>query len=212
LKALGVPSLLQMAAHHATVNMRTIRKRFQACPNSLDVLAVGLANQASEYRRLKKPVTVVKVRDGTYLVDLLANKGSLDKCYIGLVTGSFLTIRKKRKDDGPEGAGEVRDCPLCKVPATQTHFLNICPTNSAPREILSQSLPPKFMATLLQRADYSAFYRNVRNLEVAVSGAINDANPIPAEVYDTLAKTTSALARSFVENALLLFKQDDESN
>jgi len=38
------------------------------------------------------------------------------------------------------------------------------------------------MATLLQRADYSAFYKNVGNLEVTISGAVNDADPIPAGV------------------------------
>jgi len=189
------------------VNTRSIKKRFQACPNSLDVLAVGLANQASEYRRLQRPVAVVKVREGTYLVDLLAGRSFLDKCYIGLVAGNFLTIRTR--DGGPEGTGGIRDCPLCRVPATQAHFLNICPTNSVSRRTLSHSLPPKFTPTLLQGANYSAFYRDVRCLEVTIQGVIDEADPIPAEVYDTLARATSALAKSFVENTLSLFKQDN---
>jgi len=210
LKALGIPSLLQVAAYHVTVNTRAIRKRFQACPNSLDMLAAGLANQASEYRRLQRPIAVVKVRDGMYLVDLLASRSFLDKCYIGLVAGNFLTIRTK--DGGPEGSGGIQDCPLCRVPATQTHFLNVCPTNSVSRETLSHSLPPKFALTLLQGADYSAFYRNVRSLEVTIQGIVDEADPIPAGVYDTLAKATSALARSFVEDTLSLFERGDRKS
>jgi len=196
LRALGIPSLPQMAAYHVTVNTKTIWKRFQACPNSLDMIAAGLADQASEYRRLQRPIAVAKIRKDTCLVDLLASRSFLDKCYIGLVTGNFLTMRSK--GGGPEGAGRVRNCPLCKVPATQTHFLNVCPTNLAPREALSQSLPPNFTSALLQGADYSSFYKNVRNLEVTVSGAMNEneSDLIPTGVYDTLARTTSALVQA----------------
>jgi len=207
LKALGVPSLLQMAAYHVAVNTRAIGRRFRACPDSLDMLAIGLAGQASEYRELRRPTAVVKVREGTYLVDLLADRSYLDKCYVGLVAGNFLTIRAKGGEPG--GAGVIRDCPLCGVPATQTHFLNCCPTNSVSRETLSRSLPPKITSTLLQEADYYTFYRSVRSLEVTVSGAVDEANPIPAGVCDTLAQTASALARSFTENTLSLFKQGD---
>ncbi len=92
---------------------------------------------------------------------------------------------------------------------SQTHFLNVCPTNSISREALSQSLPPKLTSELLSGADYSTFYKNVRNLEVTISGTVNETDPIPARVYDTLAKVTSALARSFVENTLSLFKWGD---
>ena len=87
LKALGIPSLLQMAAYHRAVNTRAVRERFQACPNSLDTLAVRLAGQASEYRKLQRPVAILKVRGSTYLVDLLAERDFLDKCHIGLVGG-----------------------------------------------------------------------------------------------------------------------------
>jgi hypothetical protein len=207
LKALGIPSLLQMAAYHITVNTKTIKKRFQACPGSLDMLAAGLTNQASEYRELQRPTAVVKVEKGTYLVDLLANKSFLDKCYIGLVVGNFLTIRTRGGEAGEIGG--IRNCPLCRVPATQTHFLNVCPTNSISREALSQSLPPKFTSTLLQGADYSAFYKNVRSLEVTISGTVDGVDPIPDKVYDALAKAASTLARSFVEDTLSLFKRDD---
>jgi hypothetical protein len=209
LKALGIPSLSQMAAYHIFVNTGAIRRRFQACPNSLGVLATELANQASEYRGLQKPVAVVKIRDGTYLIDLLASRSFLDKCYIGLVAGSLLTIRRKR-GDGPGRTGEIQGCPICRVLATQTHFLNVCPANSGPRGTLSRSLPPGFTSALLQGADYYSFYENVRGLEVSVSGSIDEDDPIPAGVYDTLAKAASSLARSFVENALLLFKRDGE--
>ncbi len=72
------------------------------------------------------------------------------------------------------------------------------------------SLPPKFTSALLQGADYSAFYKNVRSLEITIPGTVNEADPIPAEICDSLARSTSTLARSFVENALSLFKQDWE--
>jgi len=172
------------------------------------MLAVRLADQATEYRKLRKPIAVVKLRDGAYLVDLLAGRNFLNKCYIGLVAGNFLTIRTK--SGGPGEVGGVRECPLCRVPATQAHFLNVCPTNSASRKALSQSLPSKFTSALLQEADCYAFYRNVRNLEVAVSGVVNMEDPIPEKVYDTLAKAASSLARSFVEDTLSLFKGDDQ--
>jgi hypothetical protein len=80
----------------------------------------------------------------------------------------------------------------------------------ASRESLSQSLPPKFTSALLRGADYSAFYKNIRNLELTIPGTVNEADPIPAEVCSNLAKAASTLARSFVENALSLFKQDCE--
>jgi hypothetical protein len=174
----------------------------------LSTLAVRLADKAAEYRRLRRPTDVVRVGDGKYLVDLLANRNFLDKCYVGLVAGSFLTIRKR---DGEQGkVGEIRDCPLCRVPATQTHFLNICPANALPRETLSQSLPPRFTSALLQGADYSAFYENVRSLEISIVEPTDEGDSIPTEVYVTLARTTSAMAGSFVGNALSLFKQDNE--
>jgi hypothetical protein len=208
LRALGIPSLLQMAAYHVTINTKAIRRRFQTCPDSLSTLAVRLADKAAEYRRLRRPTDVVRVGDGKYLVDLLANRNFLDKCYVGLVAGSFLTIRKR---DGEQGkVGEIRDCPLCRVPATQTHFLNICPANALPRETLSQSLPPRFTSALLQGADYSAFYENVRSLEISIVEPTDEGDSIPTEVYVTLARTTSAMAGSFVGNALSLFKQDNE--
>jgi hypothetical protein len=210
LKALGVPSLLQVAAYHVTINTRRIRERFQACPDSLGTLAAELAGQASEYRKLQRPAAIVRVRGSIYLIDLLANRSFLDKCYIGLVAGNFLTIRTKGgepgKDGGPGKVGEIRECPLCRVPATQTHFLNACPANSVSREALSRSLPPKFTSTLLREADYSSFYRDVRSLEVTISGAVDEADPIPEWVYDTLAKATSTLARSFVEDTLSPFE------
>jgi len=207
LKALGVPSLSQVAAYHITVNTRRIRDRFQACPNSLGTLAADLAGQADEYRRLKKPTAIVRIGDSTFLVDLLANRSFLDKCYIGLVAGNFLTIRTKSGEPGK--MGEIRECPLCKVPATQTHFLNVCPTNSVSRRNLSRSLPPKFTSVLLREADYSSFYRDVRSLEVIVSGAVDKADPIPDGVYCTLAGAASALARSFVEDTLSLFERSE---
>ncbi len=207
LKALGIPSLLQVAAYHVAVNIRRIRERFQACPDSLGALAEGLAGQAAEYRRLRKPTAIVRVKNNTYLVDLLASRSFLDKCYIGLVAGNFLTIRTKGGEPGK--VGEIRKCPLCEVPATQAHFLDVCPTNSVSREALSRSLPPKFMSVLLRGADYSTFYRDVRSLEVTVSGTVDEADPIPDEVYDDLARTTSTLARSFVENTLSLFEQGE---
>jgi hypothetical protein len=207
LKALGIPSLLQVAAYHVAVNTKRIRERFRTCPDSLGALAAVLADQATEYRKLQRPTAIVKVRDGVFLVDLLASRSFLDKCYIGLVTGNFLTIRTKI--GGPGRVGEIRECPLCRVPATQIHFLNVCPTNSVSRNALSQSLPPKFTLTLLQKADYSAFYRDVRSLEVAISGSVSEADPIPNGVYDDLARATSALARSFVEDTLSLFERDE---
>ena len=103
LKALGIPSLLQVAAYHVAVNTRRIRERFQACPNSLGTLAAELADQATEYRKLQRPTAIVRVRDGTYLVDLLASRSFLDKCYIGLVAGNFLTIRTKGGEPGKIG-------------------------------------------------------------------------------------------------------------
>ncbi len=63
------------------------------------MLAVRLAEQESEYRKLQRPTSVVKVR-AVYLVDLLASRSFLDKCYIGLVAGNFLTIRTKGGEPG----------------------------------------------------------------------------------------------------------------
>ena len=123
------------------------------------------------------------------------------------MAGNFLTIRTKSGESGEIGG--IRDYPLCKVPATQTHFLNVCPTNSVSREALSQSLPPKFTLALLQGADCSTFFKNVRSLEVSISGTVDEADPIPAVVYNALAKAASTLAKSFVENTLSLFKQGD---
>jgi hypothetical protein len=208
LRTLGIPSLLQLAAYHVAVNTGTIRRRFQTCPDSLSTLAVELADKASDYRRLRRPTGVVRVGDGKYLFDLLASRSFLDKCYIGLVAGNFLTIRKKSGERGK--AGEIRDCPLCGVQATQAHFLNVCPANTTPRETLSLSLSPRFTSALLQGADYSTFYENVRSLEISALGPTDEGDSIPPEVYDTLAGTTSAMARSFVGNALSLFKQGDE--
>jgi hypothetical protein len=210
LRALGIPSLLQVAANRVDINIRRIRERFRTCPNSLSTLAAGLANQATEYRRLQRPTAIARISDDTYLVDLLANRSFLDKCYIGLVAGNFLTIRAKSGEPGKDGGsgkvGEVRECPLCRVPATQTHFLNACPANSVPRDALSRSLPPKFTSILLREADYSSFYRDVRSLEVTVSGAVDEADPIPDGVYDSLARAASTQARSFVEGTLSLFE------
>jgi len=203
LTALGIPSLTQIAAHHIVMNSKSIEQRFSGCPKSLSAFADRLTTQAVEYAQLHSPSAVSKDRDD-YYVDLLAHKSFLDKCYLGLVTGTFLTMRFK-KGQG-EATGKMRECPVCRVPASHGHFLNTCPVNSAPRAILSSSVPPKFSVKHLQDGDFSSFYKEVRMLKVIIATPVDKECPIPDDIYCNLAKAASEIDRIFTSNTLSLFE------
>jgi len=201
--------LVQIAAHKITGNSETIRERFSNCPNTLLDLAKELAPRAHEYTQLHLPSLTSKLSENQHSVDLLAYKWFIDKCYVGLVTGTFLTIRIKTGDSG--AAGEVLNCPLCHVPAYQEHFLNQCPSNQVPRKILSCSVPSWFVVKPLQENNFFLFYLSIRSLLVSLAESLSVEGPVFMETCFNLARGASEMATLFTSNALALFDADSSS-
>ena len=203
LKAVGVPSLTQIAAFHMKKNLSQIEKRFQEGPTSVDLLTREFGSHAREYSALRLSKSVTHIEGNNYLIDLLANRDCLDRCYLGLVAGSMLTFRQKRSI--PNEKCTIDKCPHCAVPATQEHFLNQCPINSAPRVMLLNAIPENFKISHLLGRDFHSFYREIRSLVLIIEGKFDKEDPIPAELFIKLAWTASSMARVFARNASELF-------
>jgi len=205
LKAVGVPSLAQIAAHHCVKNTEVIKQRFpNSCPRSLTAIAGDLAIKAQEYNEIRSPIPIKQVEKNKFILDLLANRDFLNKNLVGLFTGTFLTIRFKSKQKG--NTGVIQKCPLCGVPASQMHFLNVCPCNVLPRKILSQSVPRNLAVKWLSNRDYDAFYKEIRCLEASLLYTNSAKQEIVDTDYVNLATAASAMANLFVSNTLSLFK------
>jgi len=185
-------------------NLGPINERFSNCPTSLKALAVEYAPHAKEYFELRAPPSVTGVGKGRYLVDLLAHKSFLNKCYIGLVAGTFLTIRAR-------DTGRIEECPLCKVSATQEHFLDRCSVNVSPREVLSTSVPSGVIVEHLAAGRVSAFYREIRKLRITTSERDGGDAEFPVDAYSRLAKAASSMAMQFTSNTLSMFKEMEDS-
>jgi len=204
LQALGVPSLLQIASHHILNNADSIGKRFSDHPESLRVLAAELAPHGDEYARLQMPPPITETGENEFKMDLLADKKYLDRCFVGIVVGSFLTIRTS-------SSGRIRDCPRCKTPATQEHFLDSCPVNAVPRETLLSSVPLHVVVEQLQFKRLSVFYREVRSLTITVRRDLGAKTDSPENVYAKLAITASSLASQLTGNVLSMFGEEDRT-
>jgi len=204
LSALGVPSLLQVAAHHIVITQSVTKSRFKECPVSLVSLAAELKQPAEEFLELHMSTPIKQESKSSLIVDLLSSRSFLNRCYVGLITGSFLTIRNCKDDEGP--IGSIQSCPVCKVRADQRHFLNVCPANSTPRKILLNALPSTyFTVPFLKNGDIYSFYLNARNLQILCSKELSQENPLPTELYTNLALAAAAIASLFVSSSVALF-------
>ena len=224
IKALGIPSLQQIAVYHVITNCEIIKERFQKLPESLRLssqsLCVSLPRvsaslfpeslrlssqslgpQAEAYSELRSTPIVTRISHKAFRLDLLADRVFLDKCLLGLVAGTFLNLRSP--------AGAIQDCPKCKVQRTQSHFLNVCPSNTAPRSILARSLPPNFRAKRVKEGNFALFYGEIREVEVEIVGDLCEEDPIPEEVYRNFGRAAMEMANLFTVNALKLFQEDE---
>jgi len=203
LRAVGIPSLTQIAAFHIRKNLSQIEKRFQVGPTSVDLLTRELGGLAREYSALRLSKSVTHVEGNNYLVDLLANRDYLDRCYLGLIAGNMLTFRQKV--NVPSEKRTIDKCPRCAVPATQEHFLNQCPINSAPRTMLLNAIPKNFKISHLLGRDFHSFYKEIRSLALSIEGKFDKEDPIPAELFIKLAWTASSMAKVLARNVAELF-------
>jgi hypothetical protein len=203
LEAVGVPSLAQIAAFHIKKGLSQIERRFQVGPTSVDVLVREIGTHAREYSAHRLSKSVTHITGNSFVVDLLANRDYLDRCYLGLVAGNMLTFRQRGSIPG--GKCTIVKCPRCAVPATQEHFLNQCPVNAAPRTTLSNAIPESFRISHLLGGDFHSFYKEIRSLALSIRGEFAKEDPFPAEFFIKLAWTTSSMAKVFARNATELF-------
>lgn len=201
LAALGVPSLRQIAAHHIHRNTKAIRDRFSEWPVSLGDLCTKLEPCAEEYVELQAPVPISGQSEGLFVIDLLASKTRLNKCLLGLVAGTFLTIRYS--DSRMGNIGQIRDCPKCREPATQKHFLDTCPINGTARGILCYSVPPWVSVEHLVSRDFDAFFKNIRRIHVRIKRP-DGLEQLRDSLYENMANAASAMAEVFTRNTLEL--------
>lgn len=207
LYATQMPSPLQIAGHHIDRVVMKIKERFGTCPESLNSLHQSLEGHAREYSN-KRERSLFSHREGDcYYVDLLAEDDEFfEKSALGLITGTFLTIRNEKGDRGE--VGTIKSCPVCAVPATQTHFLNCCPANTVPRNILMRSLHPSLEISLLKEGNIFGFYLSLRSLDVKLKCECPTlSNRTLEEGLTNLGRSASAMAGLFVVNALLVFDQ-----
>lgn len=196
--AAGVPTLEQIAGHHTLKCTKAIRERFNQMPSSLSDLLTELSGSSNAYDLLKTRGSILPLSQGHFEIDLLSFREAFDKNTLGLFCGTFLSIRFT------EGlVGNLRVCPVCKVPALQVHFLNECPALKMPREILSRSIPKDLWIQYLSGGDFQAFFLNLRTLEVR---SLLEESLI-MDLLSNLARATSSVATLIVKGSLALFSE-----
>jgi len=195
LHAVGIPSLVQIAGHHILRNKEIIIERYGRCPASLLSLSESLTPFAEGYGSIKDSDSLEVQPDGSIRLDLLSHGYCFERDVLGLATGTFLTLRCKDSSKGT--VGSVLACRVCNSPATQIHFLNECPMNSEPREILRRSIPSEFVVSGISGGDYHSFFCGIRSLEAQSTISLN-----VEEVVDNLARATAAVASSFVSRTI----------
>ena len=108
--------------------------------------------------------------------------------------------------------GEVLDCPRCGVPASQEHFLNVCPINTAPRVALQALLPSQIRVKHLHDGNIHAFYRESRSLEASIVGSLRHEELELEELATKLSQAASDIALTFTQNSMDSFKNVQGSN
>jgi hypothetical protein len=88
------------------MNYHSIVGRFKEYPKTLSALTEKLQTLAKEYSELQSAQPIIRKKGTSHemTVDLLATQEFLDKSLLGMVTGSFLTIRSKEPQEGPIGS------------------------------------------------------------------------------------------------------------
>ena len=116
----------------------------------------------------------------------------------------LLTLRTKKGQNGKTGV--VSCCPLCLTPATQEHYLKVCPVNAIPRSI-SSSLSRKYTIDQLKQGNFFALYNEIRSMSVATSDNNNPENSyIPSEDLTNFARAIASMAILFCTNVFTLTK------
>ena len=196
IKAVNTPSLTQIAAYHITCNKEIIQQRFGRCPSSLTQLTESLSHAAEDYLSIKKKPAIESTSRNLYKVDLRAiSLSDISMELLGLATGTYLTLRHTDTSQGL--VGSVKNCTNCKLPGTQTHFLNDCPLNTGARTILRDSIPNGVQIPLLAEGDFATFFMNFRKLEVYSFGII-----VTPDLLLPLLEATILSATSFVKTTL----------
>jgi len=198
-KVLGIPSLAQIAGHHIIRNHNIILERFGQCLSTLTAAIKGLTPLSDEYIALSEHDPVKTLSDSQFLLNLISSGLCFDKELIGLSTGVFLNLRHKKSSEGL--IGSIKQCKICKIPATQVHFLNSCPVNTDVGEILRRSTPHNIIIPLIYRGDFSAFYMDLRNVLAIASDALS-----VLKTLENLAKSAALAASLFVSKTLSLME------
>ena len=206
LQLLRLPSADVIAGHHIHRNLKLIQDRFDSIPQHLQDLRCQSNAHHLDYmafRRINPAIT--KITDTTYLIDLLSAGEFMSKNLLGLASGTFLSLRFKKNDEGITGV--LKDCPLCKLPATQSHFLDACPSNCTPRRELTDSVPPGFIVRDIQDSNFNLFYSNIRRLVVSARGPPNAASITDrfSAFLLELGRATKDAADSIVSNSMRLY-------
>jgi hypothetical protein len=82
------------------------------------------------------------------------------------MTGAFLTIRREKVLLPGQKIGDIMDCPRCHIPATQTHFLDVCPINHNAREIILNAVDQRAHDEHLPDQRFHEFYQTSRKMVV----------------------------------------------
>jgi len=192
LKAVGTPSLIQIAGHYIINTSALIRERYHQSPASLTELETDLKGSANEYKTIKNPEPVKTTGRNTYLLDLLTSEKAFTRNVLGLATGAFLTLRNT---DGK--IGTVRKCEFCSQPATQNHFLNDCSGTIELRTGFKQEIVDGVIVPLIQEINLSDFFLNSRSLHVSARSL-----ETAQEAVNRLAELASSTATAIVHTVL----------
>ena len=207
----GIPSIAQIAAHHIRANKEKILLRYDRCPDSLTRIAESLTLEANRYDKIIGGQSIIWEKDSKVLrVDLLRLPECFTKATVGLATGNYLSIRHKK---GPL-TGQMESCPVCKVPATQEHFVNNCVLNEMPRLVVKMSLPKALKIALVEDGDLNRLYTTARTIEITCNyeGVVSDDGFPTEETVDLLNNFGNALssaANLITEKTLATFSQEE---
>ena len=91
----------------------------------------------------------------------------------------------------------MKPCAKCGTHGTQAHYLNECPINAKPREVLLEGIPAEMEIPALSNRDFATLFEGVRSLEVKTLGF-----KISEEIMEPFARAVISSSAEFVRTTL----------
>jgi len=198
----SVPSLEQIAAYHINRNAELIKERYGHCPVSISSYLESKKSFVDGYLESKSSNQPEILTDGSLQINLFSFRSCFTKDLLGLTTGTFLTIRSRNSRQGT--VGEIINCPICNLPATQTHFLNSCRVGDQARKLILNSVSAGITIQHLSDRDFGEYFKNLRNIRIRIPKELEI-----TQFLEELSQVTALAGSKIVKETLILMPNSE---